>query len=220
MLAFLTNRYPKSVQKLVILAGISGSGKSTFAQDPGRFLEHRTYGTDLGLLSDSSIPHIDTRDLGKCRSKSFHRLKIHFDISAPLRKMPFQDHDYQNMNSFVSVKMFESFERIAETVRVSEGITVLTFFVNRKENFRRLVCGRTASVHRASKLDRILNPQLLMICGDSTRNSELHRNIYRTWLDFIETQRVVSHTVIDGSSLPYRLTTVQEFRELLDSGYE
>jgi hypothetical protein len=204
-------KFEGTIDKLVVLASQTGAGKTTFQKNPGRYLSKEDLPGDISDFFELSRSHLTLASLEATSKKHFNQLCLHVDLSRPIRNLEPAPKTRDDFVESISSECFEQWESLNRILKQSSETYFVTYFVDREEHFRRWMFNRALGRNSNSRTNKLV----AAVIGDSTHNSELHRLLYRRWVDFIVSGKHHGHFVIDASTDKYSFIDHQEFLENL-----
>ena len=219
--------FPGEIGRLIIIAGHSGSGKTSFLTNVDSYIEPNILPAHLGDFSTHAASHIDIMKLPQSKVKRFETLCLHVDISQPARwKTPppkTRDELLQNLNP----SMFADWAALNSYLHRAEQLDIIIYFVQREIHFSRWMYDKSFSKNDAAmqkaKGNQHQGGSVLQVIsalfGDSSNGSELHRHVYKAWLEYIKPFDPRSISVVDANTENYHLMEPSRFPLLLEEGY-
>ncbi len=197
-----------SIGRLLVVAGHSGSGKTTFLHDSVRYLNVTSYPLNLEDFHNLTKDHIEVMRLGLLKKKRYENLCLHVDLSNPVRWHQPSPRSHTELKDLICPEMYENWEELDQYMRQAEYLDIVTFFVRREVHFSRIVYDKNL---RDSNGKRKIDSIIAAVCGDSTDNSSIHRQVYRAWIEYAASFESRSMAVIDANGDEYRFMEESEF---------
>lgn len=202
------------IGRMIIVAAPAGAGKSTFVGNPhavlgtGQFPEHLS---DLARLGRSQ-QHLF--QLYRRRSRRIGKIAVQCDILAPFFTAGSTSVNRSDVLARMSCDPFWNNRKLSDYCGRAEELDIVILFVRREKNLQRWAAKDLTedAYDRREVVNSILQ--------DDSNQSELHRAMYRSWLEFSESVDPRSITVIDANEDDkYAVMKMDDFRRELDEGY-
>lgn len=202
------------IGRMVIVSAPAGAGKSTFMDNPHAVLGLQDFPDQLTDFSRLARSYLHMFQLYRRRSRRLKNVVVHYDILAPCLEAATSLQDHSELAGSIDSATFRDHRKLGEYCERAEVLDIVILFVRRQKNLQRWSARQLSE--EASRRSEAARP----ILQDDTNNSELHRAIYRAWLQFAESAGPRSITVIDGNEDDrYAVMKIDDFRRELDDGY-
>ena len=208
--------YPGAVGRLLIVAGQTGAGKTTFLERPETFLRQEDLPEELADLFDLARTHEGIMHLARRKEAHFDSLCLHVDITNAVRWIMTEPRSREELLASIDPAIFSSWVQLSECIRHASPVDIITLFVRREEHFRRFVYGKKL---RDTPNKKLLT-RLAAVVGDSDNKAEVHRKVYAAWIEFTRGIRCRSHSYLDGHGDRYTFISEKAIREELSGGYK
>jgi len=206
-----------SIGRLLVVAGHSGSGKTTFLRDSQRYLNVTNYPPHLEDFHDLAVDHINIGGLKKYDETHFKNLCLHVDLSMPIRRSRPGPQNRAELEDLICPAMYKSWSILNQYLIQAEHIDIVTYFVRREVHFSRWIYNKSI---RDTNGEGGVRNVLAAVGGDSTDNSGLHRKVYRAWIEYVEMLECRSMAVIDANKDEYRFMEISEFNREIKNQYK
>lgn len=206
--------YQGEIDRLIIFAGPSGSGKSSFLEKPETRLSPETLPVELHEFYELAKNHETVKAMKNRTESRSDKLCLHVDLTNPVRWIKSQPETRDDLLEELIPEMFQKWEELNTYLKNSKVIHLVTFFVRREEHFLRWT-GRALKSDPEGKFIR----RVAAVNGDSSKGSELHRAVYRSWIEFIEGFKLESEHILDGNGETYSFMKQEDFQAELKLGY-
>lgn len=208
------NLYKGKINRLIIFAAPSGSGKTSFLKEPKARLSLENVPSPIADFHKLAPKNINIMGLIMAWRPMFTNLCLHVDLTQPIRWLAPSPSSRENLLAAIQPQMFSNWkELVSYSTRASE-IHVITLFVRREEHFRRWT-GRALNQDPKGGFNRVVTT----VNGDNTNGSELHRKVYRSWQDFVEVLSPQSSHILDGNGSSYCFLSQSEYEIEIDTEY-
>ena len=204
-----------SIEHLTIVAGQTGTGKSSFLASPESFLDETQLPESLFDFMQKSKTYPAVMLIDFTTLSKMNRFGIHLDISHPLRVMKPYPHSRNELSEKINLTIYESWGHLNEIISRAKNVDVVTLFVNRQENFDRWLFKRCFPDDDHPPLVK----NIVGIAGDSSEGSELHRKVYQNWLEFISKKKNVTQHFLEANGRDYSFISSKDFKSKINSPY-
>jgi hypothetical protein len=208
--------YRGAIGRLIIVAGQTGAGKTTFLERPHTFLSQDDLPGELADLFGLAKAHEGIMHLAKRKEEHFDSLCLHVDITNAVRRIVTEPKSREELLAAINPAIFSSWRELSEYMKSASRLDIITLFVRREEHFRRFVFGKKLR----NAPDKKILTRLAAVVGDTDNKSELHRKVYSAWIEFTRGTRCRSHYFLDGQGDKYAFMSEKAIREELRDGYK
>ncbi len=203
------------IGRMVAVAAPAGAGKSTF-------LDHLTSSRGptvlpghLSYASAIAGSYLHLFQLYRQRARRIEEIAIHIDLLGPVLTGLDTPYDLQQIIENMEPGLYRNYRFLARCFGKTKQLDIVILYVRRPTNLHRWLERESQSKKPSARYDCVTT-----ILGDSSDNSELHRAMYRAWLQFCESLNPRSITIVDANDDDaYALMPVEDFRRQLDEGY-
>ena len=211
----MTEVFEGEIDRLLVFAGQSGSGKTTFLENPEERLSSDQLPDEIADFHELGQEHIDLMYLHKLDQKKFDQVCIHVDLTNPVRWLDSRPNNRDKLLAEIEPSMFSRWHELENCLNRASEIHFITFFVRREENFRRWV-----SRGLMGDPDSVFLKRVVAVNGDVTNHSELHRQVYRAWHGFEQNFSAKSRHIIDGNSTTYSFLSESDYENEINGAYK
>lgn len=200
---------------MVVVATPAGAGKSTFldsltsSRGPTFLPEYLSYASAI------AHSHLHLFQLCRHRARRIEEVAVHCDILAPVLAELDAPYKREQIIEKIDAGRYENHSLLGRYFEKTELLDIVILYVRRPKNLQRWMARESQSGKVSARFGGVT-----WMLEESTEKSELHRAMYRAWLQFCESKNPRSITIIDANDDDiYTLLHIDDFRRQLAEGY-